>query len=110
MMKKLLLFSSILLAIAGASSPLYAERISQSDVTIKTLGSHIGIPLYISLVEGFDVPCASGNIYCREGTKECPMYYSTALVAKLTNRKLEEIRYDYDPDTNSCDLVLVSIQ
>ncbi|MCW5211444.1 hypothetical protein VU04_00855 [Desulfobulbus sp. TB] len=109
-MRQFFVVLSISMVIAISSSPVYAERISQTDITVDVLGSHVGIPLYMSLVEGFDVPCAFGNIYCREGTKECPLYYSTALVAKLTNRKLKEIRYDYDPETNNCDLVLVSIQ
>lgn len=109
-MKRLLVFFSTLLVIVVSSTQVYAERITQTDVTIDVLGSHWDTPLFLTLVEGFDTTCQYNLIYCRKENKDCPFYYSTALAAKLTNRKLKEIRYEHDPNTDHCDLVLISIQ
>ncbi|RWX44921.1 hypothetical protein H206_01224 [Candidatus Electrothrix aarhusensis] len=109
-MKRFLVMFFILLAITVSSSLVYAERITQTDVTIDILGSHWDTPLYMTLIEGFDTTCKFNLIYCKKVNKDCPFYYSTALAAKLTNRKLKEIRYEHDPDTDYCDLVLISIQ
>lgn len=111
-MKRLIGIIVLLLIGSGLATSAYSEteRIYQTNVTIGRLGSHWDTPLYLDLVEGFDVPCAYNLIYCRKENKECPFYYSTALAAKLTERKLQEIRYDYDPDTGYCNLVLIAIE
>ena len=86
-----------------------AELVSQTNVTINRLGSHDGNVFFMNLVEGFIRPCAFSSVYCSTSNPDCKAKYATVLSAKLVNKKLSRIDYNYDTANNVCEIWLVEI-
>ncbi len=87
-------------AIFWTSSAVQAEKINQYDVHIKYLGSHAGQIFYLKLDEPFSVPCKNGVIYCPKSNTNCINYYPIAVSAKITDKPLSRVTYDYNIDTD----------
>lgn len=108
-MNRLIVKASVALALCSTFM-VQAGMVTQSNVTIRRLGSHDGVTFYFDLQEGFNAPCAYGLVYCYASNPDCKNRYATALIAKTTGTRLVEIRYDHSSQDNACTLYLMTVE
>lgn len=87
------------------------EAASQENVHIKGIGSHAGMIFYFYLEEDFSEPCHNGVIYCTATNKNCVNYYPIIIAAKMLDKPLRRLVYDFNPNgDNHCYVSLLSVE